>query len=187
MISAPVAPIIFQTTDSMEAALHRVWERHPWTGMWFRLGCIIASAGGRSWQARSYDDPCPHNVDALGCTGESISGRLSWFGFDLDVGHGRLRYPDTEAALVDARRIRDALQGRAEVRLSKSGIGVHVRHLLPETPRLPADQGPLIAKRLAARLNISADPSALGRQAFWLWTREPAVNAFKLIEEHVHE
>jgi hypothetical protein len=187
MSAAAITSRAVRAHITVEAAIIKICDRHRWPAMWFRLGCIIVSAGGRSWQVKSSDDPCPANVDALGCTGTAATGRLSWIGFDLDVGHGRLSYSDTETALVDARRIRNALEGRAEIRLSKSGIGVHVRHLLPDAPVLPNDQGPVIAKKLAAKLNVKADPAALGRQAFWLWTRTPAPNAFKLIEEHVHD
>jgi hypothetical protein len=49
---------------------------------------------------------------------------------------------------------------------------------------LPAPEGPKIARTLAAQLGLRADATPLGRQAFWLWARRPAPEAFRLIEPH---
>jgi hypothetical protein len=172
---------------TLEAAVFDVCKENPWAATWFRLGRIIVGVPGRSWEAESPQDLCPSNVETLGCTGANSNGNLSWIGWDLDVGHGITHYQNQETALADARKIRDAFKGEAEIRLSKSGVGVHVRHLLREsTPAIPAIHGKEIAKGIARKLGIKADPSALGRQAFWLWVRNPMPDAFKLIEDHVH-
>ncbi|MGD0088568.1 MAG: hypothetical protein ABSE73_01485 [Planctomycetota bacterium] len=185
---------------TLEAAIFRICEEHTWTPMWFRFGEIIvkvpADSPNRhrnrqgvllsSWSTKNSLDPCPTDVELLGCTGASSTGYLSWVGWDLDVAHGHAHYCSLQEAIGDARRLRDALHGHAEIRLSKSGIGCHVRHLLPEAPRLPASQGPVIAKMFADKLGLKADRSSLGRQAFWLWSRDPQPHGFELIEA-LHE
>ena len=188
---------------TLEAAICKLLEdpRWAWAATWFRLGEIIVQTPDRTWATRNPDNPCPRDVTALGCRGITALGHLAWVGFDLDVVHGRQAYLDTETALADARRIRDALEGRAEIRLSKSGQGVHVRSLIPAplavyhrgglTPEypegqpVPASEGPRLAKTLARKLGLKADPSSLGRQSHWLWTSAPVPDAFKLIAPHL--
>ena len=172
-------------------AIFNICQKHIWPAKWFRLERIIVSTGkDRSWQAKSYLDSCPSNVEALGCSGISGGGMLDWVGWDFDVGHGATAYDSTAAALVDARRLRDALHGHAEIRYSRSGSGLHVYHLLPPSTwlKLPATAGPTFAKRLAADLKLRCDPAPLGRQCFWLWERTPKnPNSFKLVEASVDD
>ena len=151
---------------------------------WFtNPSTVILQAGGKTWDAKRVDVPCPPGLVSLGWNGSS-QDRLHWVGFDLDVGHGTASYPDRDAAIKDARRLRDFFHGQAEVRLSKSGEGVHVRHKIPmDAHRSPAD-GSRLAKRIAASLGLRADSSPSGRQAFWFWIREPLADSFKLIENH---
>ena len=165
---------------TLEEAFMQIVDKHPWTAMWLRLRHIIVAVPGRAWEARSSDDRCPDDVLALGCKGTSSRGRLSWVGWDFDVGHGGRSYPTTAAAILDAQRLRRRLAGQAEIRLSKSGVGVHVRYLLPDH-RYSEASGPRIAKALASELHLQVDSSALGRQAFWLWSRERKPDAFKLV------
>ena len=158
-----------------------------WIADWWPPGgpssLIVQTAEGTR-DTKSPDIVCPPNVQSLGWGGSDINGRLVWVAWDLDVGHGAKQYGSTDLALADAFRIRDFLRGQAEIRLSKSGIGVHVRHRLPNGSDRPASDGPQIAKAVAQELDLKADPSALGRQAFWFWTASPAPNAFKLIWHH---
>ena len=173
-------------TRTFEQAIYEIveQERWKWCATWFRLGEIIFEA--------PYDRGCVKHPDTkylngminLGCRGISHTGKLAWVGFDLDVSHGREKdkYESTDAALISARKIRDYLKGHAEIRLSKSGHGVHVRHFV-QTDR-PGEDGAKIAKAIVKKLDIRADPSALGRQAHWLWTANPKPNSFKLIEPH---
>lgn len=161
--------------------------RWPWIASWWpEKGptSLIVATSERSWDAKDFSRPCPHGLLALGWSGSDLSGRLLWVGWDLDVGHGGEQYPSTDLALADAFRIRAFFEGCAEIRLSKSGRGVHVRHRLPEDVHRPADDGSGIAKAVASKLRLKADPSALGRQAFWFWTAQPGPEAFKLITQH---
>ena len=168
---------------TLEEAFFEITKKHPWTAAWLRLKHIIVAVPGKSWEAKSSDDPCPSNVVALGCRGVTIAGMLSWIGWDLDVGHGREQYESTAAAIADAQRLRRHLKGRAEIRLSKSGVGVHVYNLRMADVR-PATDGPLIAKAAAKELKLRCCPTPLGRQAFWLWCRDRKPDSFRLIEAH---
>lgn len=191
---------------TLKEAIAKLGEKPnwAWTMRWFRLNCIIVQTPGRVWQAKSAQDECPQAVQALGCSGISVLGHLDWVGWDLDVGHGTTSYPDPDAAIADARKLRDFLGGRAEIRYSRSGKGVHIKHLLPffkreltpdgkvvwpdgEPP--PACAGPALAKTIAAKVGLRADASPLGRQAFWLWTRNAhsTPSAFQLIEADTDE
>lgn len=169
---------------TLENAMFCIAEKYPWTATWLRTGHIILSAGGRAREARSDQEPCPANIEALGCTGVDARGRLAWVGWDLDVGHGTRVFESTDAAIAGARRLRNALHGLAEIRFSKSGVGVHVRHLWPNDDR-PGDYGPVFAKAYAKRLCLPVDPTPLGRQAFWFWSRIRPQHAFELIEPHM--
>ena len=168
---------------TLEEAFFNIAARYPWTATWLRLKHIIVAVPELSWEAKSSDEPCPFNATALGCRGITIRGMLSWVGWDFDVGHGKKQYPTTAAAIADAQRLRRRLDGRAEIRLSKSGVGVHVYHLRMRDER-PAEDGPLIAKAAAKELGLRCDPTPLGRQAFWLWCRNRKPDSFRLIEAH---
>lgn len=176
-----------------EAALHWIAAdpRFEWTGTWWRTRELIVQQGGRVWSVTDPTKAMPPRVEALGCTGVDAHGRLAWVGWDFDVGHGKpvrtadgrelAPYATPAEALDDARRLRNALDGHAEIRRSKSGRGLHVRYLLPE-PHPNGALGPEIARRLAVQLGLRADAGPLGRQQFWLWTRRPAPGAFELLE-----
>jgi len=167
--------------------------RWAWTTPWWSLAELIVSTAGRSWSVKDVTKLIPENAELLGCTGAALDGTLRCVFWDLDCGrHGGMKagerqsYSDLAAALADARRLRDAFRGRCEIRLSKSGRGVHVRHLaaLSGADKLPAAAGPKIAKHWAAKLGLKADPTPMGRQAYWLWARQGPARAFELIEPH---
>ena len=171
---------------SYEECIAWVLEQPAWAWSlpWWRTAEIIVKASGRVWSVKDSSAFAPAAIELLGCTAVDRSGQAAWVGWDLDVGeHGTTSYPDTAAAVADARRLRDALDGRAEIRLSKSGQGVHVRSLL-HPAEIPATDGVKIAKGLAAKLALRADATPLGRQAFWLWARNPKPHAFELVEPH---
>ena len=168
---------------TIEDALFRIAEKYPWTATWLRTGHVILAVAGRAREARSVDEQCPAGVEALGCTGTDSQGRLAWIGWDFDVGHGKHACPSTDAAIAAARRLRNALHGRAEIRFSKSGIGIHVRHLWPNDRR-PGALGQKIAKQYAEKLQIPVDLAPLGRQAVWFWARVRPPHSFELIEAH---
>ena len=156
-----------------------------WTANWWPIGgprALIVGVGGKRWEG-SPVGTIPSNIDEFGWTGTDGANRLAWVGWDLDL-HGNIKYDSLDDALRDAARIRVFLHGHAEVRLSKSGLGVHVRHRLQDARVRPATDGPKIAKAVAARLSLKADPAALGRQMFWFWTKDNAPRAFELVEKH---
>jgi len=184
---------------NIEAALSRVCEKNPWAAMWARLGEVIVQVPEGSpncrllrdgklhnvWSTKNLFAPCPQDVLSLGCRGIDCKERLAWLFWDLDVGHGaeKDKYPDTETAITAARKLRDWLQGRCEIRLSKSGLGVHCTHLMPNDDHA-GSEGAMLAKLIARKNNLRCDPTALGRQCRWLWTRNPQPNSFKLIAAH---
>ena len=158
--------------------------RWAWAATWFRLGEVIVQTPEKSWATKTpTEDECPHALLALGCTGVGQRGagnERDWIGWDLDVGHGKKSYQVTYVAIQAARLIKARMGPWTEIRLSKSGRGVHVRTLLKNPVQL--DEGPKIAKAVIDELGIRADPTALSRQAFWLCCAEPGENAFKCIE-----
>jgi hypothetical protein len=149
--------------------------------MWFRLGEIIVQTPERSWATRNPHESCPNNVSALGCSGEDVRGKLSWLGFDLDVGHGKKSYATTFIAIQAARKIKERLGEPTEIRLSKGGLGVHVRHMMDDRSHEQKEAG-RIAKEIANELRIRADPTSLSRQAHWLWSRKRSPEGFKLVD-----
>ena len=170
-----------------EQALHWIASKHTWTARWMRLGCVTVKVaeprgpeGQQAWQAKDIDKELPKDAIALGCSGLSLAGTYDWIGWDMDVGHGPTSYVTREHAIADALRLREKLKGCAEVRLSKSGKGVHIRHTL-ETP---AANGPELAKDFATRQFMRIDRSVCGRQCLDFWTRTPGDDSFKLIAEH---
>lgn len=181
--------------DPLEAALARgatysdyidlivVDPRWSWTLPWWRTGCVIAQFdGGSATEVKdAKDKQVPWQVSSIGCSGHDGKGVLHWIGWDLDVGHGGVSYASLEDAIKDARKLREAL-GEAEIRRSKSGTGIHVKFLLPPDCGLTQKNASKIAKHVSRRLGLQSDPAALGRQAFWLWSRETGDLGFEAIE-----
>lgn len=168
---------------TLEGFIFKLCEGHPWRACWFRLGEVIVSAGGKAWATkRAMHDPCPRDIEAIGCRGVNVRGLHDWVGWDLDVGHGHpaKQYGSTIVAIHAGRMIRQRAGPQTEIRLSKSGTGVHVRQLLNEP--ITTEQAQRHAKAIVDDLGLKADPTALSRQAFWLWCREPKPDSFKLIE-----
>jgi hypothetical protein len=153
--------------------------RWAWTWTWWRFGEVTLHTTDRTWATRDPDISLPEGLVALGCSGRTrTDGLWDWVGFDVDVGHGKKAYHSTRVALLAAHRIRDQL-GSCEIRLSRSGRGVHVRHAFG----VPMPDGQAIARQYAAELRVMMDPAAVGRQMLTLWAREvPAVDGFRLIE-----
>lgn len=143
---------------------------------------VITQTPAKTRDAKDLDVTLPPGANAVGWSGLTRSGTAAWVGWDLDVGHGRKCYSTTDAALDAAHQIRDALSGCAEIRMSKSGRGVHVRHWCAPA-RLANEKAIDFSKRLVQRLNIQADPTPLGRQAFWFWCADPGAASFQLIAE----
>ena len=186
----------FLIEDAIFHIIHT--PRFAWTASWWGLNEVLIATSKRTWSTKNLFQPLPKGVVSIGSTGSDPLGNLATVSWDLDVAHGRVAYHSTEAALQDARRIRDIFEGAAEIRLSRSGLGVHVRYKLPRgpvvfpadggppqfpgwTPR-PASDGPKIARAVAWKLNVRADPAALSRQGCWLWSLNTNANSFKLIE-----
>ena len=143
---------------------------------------MIVQTDRGQWECKDPLRVLPSGVASLGCSGLA-DGVRRWIGWDLDVGHGKaLQYDTLELALSDARRIRTFLNGRAEIRLSKSGNGVHVKHMFPE--KVSNEEGLRFAKGTHSYLKLRSDPSPLGRQAFWLWSSKCGQDGFKLLAEH---
>lgn len=94
-----------------------------WTARWWRFSELIVQTPTRSWSVKNVDATAPRDVTALGCCGKGRDGRCHWLGFDLDVQHGANAYQTTAEAIAAANTLRDALDWRAEIRLSKSGAG----------------------------------------------------------------
>lgn len=157
--------------------------RWQWAAAWFRLGEVIVQAPGRAYATKKpCTDECPADVLALGSSGVTqVSGQYDWIGWDLDVGHGKASYSNTFVAIQAARKIKSKTGANTEIRLSKSGQGVHVRALFKS--QVPLARGPQVAKEIVHELGIRTDPTALSRQAFWLWCANPGKDAFKRIEK----
>jgi ribonuclease HI len=184
--TAGIAPGALIQAGTLEAAMARIsaTPAYEWTSAWWRLGMIIVQNGAQAYQAKGPDALEPAGLELLGCAGLSQKGVWDWIGVDLDIGdHGTKSYANLDEAIADARRAREALKGRLEIRLSKSGNGVHLKNV-PTTP-MDAKDGPAFAKKFATALKLKADATPLGRQCFWHWAKTPGSNGFKLIEPHL--
>ena len=155
-----------------------------WCATWFRTGEIIMATPKRATATReAHKMACPDDVIALGCTGETIHGKAAWIGWDLDVGHGAKQFGSTEIAISAGRKIKRKAGPRTEIRLSKSGVGVHVRHLLDKDD-MPMKDAIQYAKDIAEKAMVTRmDPTSISRQAHWLWASNPGVNGFQLVED----
>lgn len=160
-------------------AIYKACQMHPWAARWFRLGQIIVQTPRKVYSTDDSEAECPNDVQALGSTSWNINKKLAWVFWDWDCGHGE--DVTQEQAIAEARTVRDYFNGACEIRLSKSGLGVHCAWQAPDESR-PAEDGPKLAKAIAKKLNLRCDKAVLGRQARWLWVRDAKPNAFKLIE-----
>jgi len=154
-----------------------------WTAQWVNNpGMVCVSTGGRSWELKN-DAALPNDVAAVGCGGWDASGRLHWVGIDLDVGHGKpeSQYATRADAIDAATALREFVGGAAEVRLSKSGNGVHVRVAIGGNITDGRNKARLIAWWLAKQLGLKCDHAVLGRQNLWFWARETAEFSFSCV------
>lgn len=154
---------------------------HTWTQQWLCTGMLCYATSRGVFEVRSLTMATPPDLTALGCGGWDRQGRLRWVGLDLDVAHGTRPYACLAAAVADAKRVWDFVGGAAEIRLSKSGQGVHVRVSLATPVAVGREGAARIAKWLSRTLHLRADASPLGRQNFWFWTSQPVPRAFELI------
>jgi len=160
-----------------------------WIGPWLTNHELIievddvdpVSGRRKAWAAKgtglSY--PVPNNLYRVGCSGRTMN-HLKWVFLDFDVGHGADPHANTEAAIAQASRVRSWL-GFGEVRLSSSGLGVHLGIPLPWDD-FKASDGPRIAKAVALATGVNVDRAACGRQCRYLWLRDPNQDSFRLIE-----
>ena len=162
-------------------ALSAIINAHQWVQPWLRTGMICCSTPERTFQASSLEMMTPSRLQALGCGGWDRDGSLHWAGLDLDVGHGEPSYPALTDAINAAERLRDFVGGAAEIRLFKSGQGVHVRVALATPIAGGRECAARIAKWLSRTLVLHADAAPLGRQNFWFWASQLAPHAFELI------
>lgn len=168
---------------TIEEKIFELFENWQWAARWFRQGEVIICADGKTRAVRNIHKTfCPVNVQSLGCTGEGIDGKCHWIGWDLDVGHGAKQFGSTSAAILAGRMIKKVAGPATEIRLSKSGIGVHVRHLCQyDTMKLGIER----AKEIVSFAGVTRmDPTSISRQAHWLWSEKPGENGFKIIEEY---
>jgi hypothetical protein len=163
-----------------------VMRTEPWTRQWLtplpdRLVCFTTE---RTFEVKYLDIPTPPQLIALGCGGWGQKGVVRWVGLDLDVGHGSQFYPSLADAICAAMGTRHYLNGALEIRLSKSGQGIHLRIPLVEGVTGGLSTAACIAKWLARKLALRADASPLGRQNFWFWASQPGPRGFRLVAPH---
>lgn len=170
----------------LEAAVWAILETPEWhwAARWWRFDKykgiileVLRNDGTGHVFEKGESFSCPPDVLALGCGGSS-EGKCAWIAIDLDVGHGPHCYPNFSEALGAALDVHQKLGGGSEVRRSRSGNGVHLR--VPLDSQIPESQAGDVAKKIARSFKLVACPTPLGRQRFWLWTRSPKPNAFRL-------
>jgi len=165
-----------------EEFIAKVSETNPWTARWWRLGQVVVQAGDKAWEVKDLEQRIPENLKAAGCTGKCRCGRWDYVFWDLDIGHGSNGYGSLGGALHAARRLAKHLDGYREVRLSKSGKGVHVRQMF-EQPKSAEFDFKEHCLGWAKELEIRVDASPIGRQVQWLYTPEPRpARAFEEVE-----
>ena len=101
--------------ETMRSWIERA-RKEAWWSEWFCDGMVVCAAKERVFEVRSLDHPVSVGLEAVGCGGWRADGHVCWIGLDFDVGHGSARYASLDAALVDARRVRDFVGGAAEIR-----------------------------------------------------------------------
>ena len=169
-------------SEPLDKFMFRLAVAHPWLARWLLEGEVIIQSGKGVTATQNMQTSVPRDIQALGCTG-TAAGRTHWVGWDLDVGaHGVVSYPNLNAAIHAGRRLCRELEGYRELRLSKSGNGVHVRQQFNE-PKQWFSVGQY-AKDMAKAYDILGDRGPLGRQQFFLWTRNPGPRSFELIAEY---
>lgn len=169
--------------------------QYEWAKSWFNPSEVFFRFDdGSGWEvkAQGLSKPCNKKPVAIGCTGWSPTGHRNWIGWDLDVGHGDVCYETKEAAIQAARDFREFLGESAEIRLSKSGNGVHIRTSLRGYPldhpfRKEYSKGKELAKILAERTGLKVDPAQCSRQMLDWWVREPKEESFQLISSHIRD
>lgn len=176
---------------TIEEKIFQILEipQNQWAARWFRQGEVIIQGSKPLFKDRSqlvaatrkpHRFPCPDDVLALGSTGESLDGKAHWIGWDLDVGHGAKSFGSTFVAVQAGRMLKQVAGRMTEIRLSKGGVGVHVRTLIDPMPMPEAIER---AKQIAAEARITRmDPTSISRQAHWLWSANPKSRGFELIE-----
>jgi P4 family phage/plasmid primase-like protien len=178
-----------------------------WAAAWVSIGAprrpgmICVQSAGKSFELRS--GSIPEHTTAIGCggwdagsSGRGDDGLLHWIGIDLDVrgvaaaipGHAEKKtlYDSTEEALAAALLVRDLAVGAAEIRLSKSGRGVHIRIAVAAGVVNGREAGKSLgvaayaAKHIARAAGIKCDTTVLGRQNLWFWSAAPGPRGFEL-------
>lgn len=179
-----VDTIIFERLKSIATV---TTEQDAFYRGWYRDGMVCVQSGARVFEVKDRSR-LPSELDRLGGGGWTAAGVLDWIGFDLDVGHGReaVQYASTDEAIAAGREISALCNGAGEIRLSKSGVGVHIRVRVR-----PIDLGDETAARkmarnaaywVAAACQIKCDRTVLGRQNLWYAAREVGVRGFELID-----
>jgi KaiC/GvpD/RAD55 family RecA-like ATPase len=171
----------------MYSAIRERLKANPkfnWAQKWLTTGMLVcAEESGKIFELKN--GKLPAGITALGCGGWDSDGTLRWVGLDLDVGHGAVAYDTVEQAIEDANKVRDFVGGAAEIRLSKSGKGVHVRVPVVDGIKGGVKAAAPLAKWLAHTTGIKADRSPLGRQNFWFWSKSLNDDSFLLIVDEV--
>jgi hypothetical protein len=169
---------------SLSDVLEAIMRTEPWTRRWLSPlpGMVVCATPDRTFEARNLNIPMPPQLLALGCGGwNKEKQNVHWVGIDLDIGHGSQSYVSLPMAICAAMGLRQFVKGAAEIRLSKSGQGIHIRVALAEGVTGGRPVAACIAKWLARELELRADASPLGRQNFWFWARQPGPRGFRLV------
>lgn len=167
--------------------LEQIVSHTDWCKPWVKRGmiCVRVPAddpkGFADFELKNRD--VPNTALLVGSGGWDENGALHWVGVDLDVGHGqeKSKYQTREEAINTALQLRAFVNNAAEVRLSKSGKGVHVRVAIEGVMADGRTMAARIAKWLANTLEIKSDRTVLGRQNLWFWARERGEESFQEI------
>jgi len=167
--------------------LETIVKRSDWLEPWIKRGmlCVrVPLAEGFKDFELSRGAEIPQGAQLLGCGGWDEDGVLHWVGIDMDVGHGneKQKYANQDDAIEAAYQIREFVNGAAEIRLSKSGNGVHVRIAITGVETDGRVMARRIALWLAATLEIKCDRTVLGRQNLWFWSKTTVQKSFALVE-----
>lgn len=164
-----------------------------WVGSWFphdwTPASVIVATPNRKRDVKSLDVALPDDVQMIGWTGLDTSGMCHWLGWDLDSSEGGHHGIEANESLGDcilqAIRFRnyliDSIGGFTEIRYSKSGSGVHIRHKLRD-PLPKADALKFAKLAIHSCKRIHDDPAARGRQTFWMWSRYVGEKGFEVID-----
>lgn len=168
-------------------------EQWKWTKpLWGSWELIYRTGDSQLRAEKVFEKLFPKDILELGCVPASREGRLNYLFVDFDVKKGSNGCSSPEEALEQAVKLDQYFEGCTEIRRSKGGQGAFSILKIPEGVDIRIFQDdPQTGRKLVNshylapvinKLGLKADAAPLGRQARFLWCKDPGPNAFELLK-----